>query len=209
MVHAPLDHLGQGKSFVLSSDDEDDLARVHDGLDADGECHAGHRGEVVVEKTAVVEDGLVGESLDAGAGGEGGAGLRVEGRGSADRSKAVSARSGCWGNRRPTHPLVSENLRDFRGEACTHLVERNVPIRADPAEEQLDPANSTDRSLVILAFLVQVLGLAIENVRVLGTRQSSQLATGIVWMNNDSRQRKSLTYSMSMSEKRFLNMKVW
>lgn len=67
MVDASLDHLTQGQRLVLSRHDENHLPRVHDGLDADGERHAGHGGEVVVEETAVVEDGLVGEGLDAGA----------------------------------------------------------------------------------------------------------------------------------------------
>ena len=49
----------------------------------------------------------------------------------------------------------------------THLVECDVPIRADPAEEQVNPPSSTDGGLVVLALFVEVFGLAVENVRVL------------------------------------------
>jgi hypothetical protein len=93
MVDASLDHLAQGQRLVLSRHDEHHLPRVHDGLDADGERHAGHSGEVVVEETAVVEDGLVGEGLDAGAGDEGGAGLRGF---SGDVGAGPMSRRGCW-----------------------------------------------------------------------------------------------------------------
>ena len=48
-----------------AGDDDDDLARVKHGLDADGEGHAGDLGDVVAEEAGVGEDGVVRERLDA------------------------------------------------------------------------------------------------------------------------------------------------
>ncbi len=59
MIHTPLDHMTQRQRLILPSHHEHNLPRVHDGLDADGERHTGDEGEVVVEESAVVEDGLV------------------------------------------------------------------------------------------------------------------------------------------------------
>jgi hypothetical protein len=42
-----------------------------------------------------------------------------------------------------------------------------MPIGSDPAEEQINAPSSTDGGLVVLALLVEVLGLAVEDVRVL------------------------------------------
>ena len=55
--------------------DDDDLAGVEDGLDADGEGHAGDLADVVAEEARVGEDGVVREGLDARAAREGRAGL--------------------------------------------------------------------------------------------------------------------------------------
>jgi hypothetical protein len=47
-----------------------------------------------------------------------------------------------------------------------------VPIGADTTEEKVDAANSLDPALVRLALLVQVLGLAVQEVGVLGAGRS-------------------------------------
>lgn len=78
VVDALLDAALEGEGLALAEDDDDDLAGLEDGLDADGEGHAGHLADVIVKEARVGEDGVVGERLDAGARGQAGAGL-VEG----------------------------------------------------------------------------------------------------------------------------------
>lgn len=73
VVDALLDGLGEREGLALAGDDDDDLARVEDGRDADGERHARDGGDVVVKEARVGEDGVVCERLDARARGEGGA----------------------------------------------------------------------------------------------------------------------------------------
>ena len=67
------DRFAQCKTLALTGDDDDDFARIKNGSDADGEGHPGDLGDVIVKEACVGEDGVVGESLDAGAGREGGA----------------------------------------------------------------------------------------------------------------------------------------
>lgn len=64
MVDAFLDTLCQRVCFVLSNDDDQDLPCIHDGLYTDGESHAGDFERVVVEEPRIVQDGIVGQSLD-------------------------------------------------------------------------------------------------------------------------------------------------
>lgn len=78
VVDALLDAVLEGEGLALADDDDDDLAGLEDGLDADGQGHAGHLVDVVVKEARVGEDGVVGQRLDAGAAGQAGAGL-VEG----------------------------------------------------------------------------------------------------------------------------------
>lgn len=59
VVDSALDHLAQSQCLVLTSDYQHDLSSVHDSLHADGESHTRHSGEIVVEESAVVQDGLV------------------------------------------------------------------------------------------------------------------------------------------------------
>ena len=117
MVHAALDCLAERERLALAGDDDDDLARVEDGGDADGEGHAGDGGDVVVEEAGVGEDGVVREGLDARARGEGRAGL----------------------------------------------VERDVPVLADAAEEELDAAVFFDLGFVGFAFADEVFGVGVED----------------------------------------------
>ena len=67
------DRFTQRKTLALAGDDDDDFARIKNGGDADGKGHPGDLGDVIVKEACVGEDGVVGESLDAGAGREGGA----------------------------------------------------------------------------------------------------------------------------------------
>ena len=67
------DRFTQRKTLALAGDDDDDFARIKNGGDADGKGHPGDLGDVIVKEACIGEDGVVGESLDAGAGREGGA----------------------------------------------------------------------------------------------------------------------------------------
>ena len=67
------DRFAQCKTLALTGDDNNDFARIKNGGDADGKGHPGDLGDVIVKEACVGEDGVVGESLDAGAGREGGA----------------------------------------------------------------------------------------------------------------------------------------
>ena len=73
VVDALLDGLAEREGLALAGDDDDDLARVEHGRDADGERHARDGGDVVVEEARVREDRVVCERLDARARGERGA----------------------------------------------------------------------------------------------------------------------------------------
>ena len=75
MVDAALDTFLQRERLVRTGDDDDDLPGLQHGLHADGQRHLRDLFEVIVEESAVGEDGVVGQRLDAGSGGEGGAGL--------------------------------------------------------------------------------------------------------------------------------------
>lgn len=66
VVHSVLNHLAQCQRLVLPSHHKHHLSCIHHRLHANRQGHAGHRREVVVEETAVVEDGLVCECLDPG-----------------------------------------------------------------------------------------------------------------------------------------------
>ena len=65
VVDAALDGLAERERLALAGDDDDDLAGVKHCLDADGEGHAGHLGDIVSEEARVGEDGVVRERLDA------------------------------------------------------------------------------------------------------------------------------------------------
>ena len=75
MVDPLLNRLAQRERLLQPGDHDDDLARVEHGRDADGQSHVRHLRDIVVEEARVGGDGVVGERLDARAGGEGGAGL--------------------------------------------------------------------------------------------------------------------------------------
>ena len=117
-ARALTDGLAEREALALAGDDDDDLARVEDGADADGERHARDGGDVVREEARVGEDGVVRERLDARA----------------------------------------------RGERRAGLVERDVPVLADPAEEELDPAVRADARLVARALADEVARVAVEDV---------------------------------------------
>lgn len=59
MVDSALDHLAQSQCLVLTGDDQHDLSSIHDSLYTDSKSHTRHCGEIVVEESAVVQDGLV------------------------------------------------------------------------------------------------------------------------------------------------------
>lgn len=67
MVNASFNALLQGLSFVYASHDDDNLSRIHNGLDADCQCSARHLGQIIVEEAGVGKDGVVGQGLDSGA----------------------------------------------------------------------------------------------------------------------------------------------
>ena len=75
MIDPLLNRLAQRERLLQPRDHDDDLPRVEHGRDADGQSHVRHLRDVVVEEARVGGDGVVGERLDARAGGEGGAGL--------------------------------------------------------------------------------------------------------------------------------------
>lgn len=107
----------------------DILCCVQDGCitgkhlrNTDGQGQVGDLGDIVVKEASVGDNGVVGESLDTGAGVEGGAGL----------------------------------------------VEGNVTIGTDTAQEELNATDSGDLLLVALALEIQVCCVSIEDVDVLG-----------------------------------------
>lgn len=120
VVDALLDAALQGGGLAGAEDDDDDLARLEHGLDADGEGHAGHLGDVVAEEARVGEDGVVGERLDA----------------------------------RP------------RRQAGPGLIEGDVAVLADAAEEQVDAAGRLDLLLVLHALGLEVRRVAVQDVHV-------------------------------------------
>lgn len=65
MIHRAFNHLTQCQALVLTSNHKYNLSGIHDCLNADGECHAGYEGEVIVEEPAVVKDGFVGKGLNS------------------------------------------------------------------------------------------------------------------------------------------------
>jgi hypothetical protein len=67
------DRFAQRKTLALTGDDDDDFARLKNGGNADSKGHPGDLGDVIVKEACVGEDGVISESLDAGAGREGGA----------------------------------------------------------------------------------------------------------------------------------------
>lgn len=71
VVDALLDRLGERERLALPGNDDNNLARLEHGRDANSERHARHRGDVVVEEARICEDRVVRERLDAGAGREG------------------------------------------------------------------------------------------------------------------------------------------
>lgn len=68
MVYSALDHLTESKCLVLASDDEHNFPGVHYCLDTNGQSHSRDSLEIIVEESAVVQDGLVSESLDPSSG---------------------------------------------------------------------------------------------------------------------------------------------
>jgi hypothetical protein len=58
--------------------------------------------------------------------------------------------------------------------ALTYLVEGNMAISTDTAQKEVNPSCLLDGSLVVLALLIQVFGVAIENVGVLGASISAE-----------------------------------
>lgn len=78
VVNTLLNTALEGKRLALAQDDDDNLAGLEDSLDTDGEGHAGHLVDVIVEEARVGEDSVVGKGLDTGTAGQRGTGL-VEG----------------------------------------------------------------------------------------------------------------------------------
>jgi hypothetical protein len=73
-------------------------------------------------------------------------------------------------SRMVSYARVFIRVRDVRDEPgygkgpakCrAHLVEGNVPVCANPAEKEIDPADGFDGQLIILALLVQVLRIPV------------------------------------------------
>ena len=54
-----------------------------------------------------------------------------------------------------------------RRNARAHLVESDMTVRPDTAEEEVDPSSLLDGDFVVLAFLVKIFGVAIEDVCIL------------------------------------------
>lgn len=54
-----------------------------------------------------------------------------------------------------------------------YLVERDVAVGTDTAQEEVDTAHSADLVLVLLALGVQVLGVSVQQMRVLRAAQES------------------------------------
>lgn len=53
-------------------------------------------------------------------------------------------------------------------KAVTYLIERDMPISADPSQKEIDTANSLNGSFVIFTFLVEIFSFTIQNVCVIG-----------------------------------------
>ena len=64
VVHPMFDRHAQRQRLALTGYDDDDFARLEDGLDAHRKCHAGHGGDVIIKEARVREDRVVRESLD-------------------------------------------------------------------------------------------------------------------------------------------------
>jgi hypothetical protein len=67
MIDTLFNCLAQGESLPLSSDDDNDLPAVKHCGDTDGERHARDCGDVIVKKTSIGKNSVVGESLDTSA----------------------------------------------------------------------------------------------------------------------------------------------
>lgn len=78
VVDALLNASLQSKGLALAENDDNDLACLKNGLDANSESHLGHFVNIAVEETRVGKDGVVGKCLDTSAAGKTGARL-VEG----------------------------------------------------------------------------------------------------------------------------------
>ena len=115
-----LDGHAQRERLTLAGNDHDDLARLEYRLDAHGERHARHGGDVVSEETGVGEYRVVRERLDARA----------------------------------------------RRQRGSRLVERDVAVLANPAKEELDPADGPDLLFVCIALTDKVGRVAVEDVHV-------------------------------------------
>ena len=78
VVYAALNAVTESASLVVSADEEENLLCVANGADANGKCGLGNLIGVVIEETGVNDEGVLGESANAGTGIKGGEGL-VEG----------------------------------------------------------------------------------------------------------------------------------
>lgn len=74
------------------------------------------------------------------------------------------------------HPHQRLDAR-ARRERRARLVERDVAVGADAAEEELDAAVGLDLALVLLALLLQILRIAIQQMHVLASNAEPQSAT--------------------------------
>lgn len=59
------DCLAKRERLALTSDNDDNLARVQDGLDTDGECHTRNFIDAPAKEACVRKDGVIGQGLDA------------------------------------------------------------------------------------------------------------------------------------------------
>ena len=70
MTDRLLDSVLEGTGFVMSVNHDEYLLGIHDGSYADGECGLGHQVDVVIEETAVGDDGIGGQFFLTRAAGE-------------------------------------------------------------------------------------------------------------------------------------------
>ena len=130
VVDALLDGVLEGTGLGMTVAENHHLAGCHDGADTDSEGLLGHLGDIVVEETAVGNDGVGGEGLDTGLAGEGRAGL-VEGDVAvgADAAHEEVDASGCL-----NHTLVAGTLgQEVGGIAVENM--NILGVNVDMVEE--------------------------------------------------------------------------
>jgi len=109
LVHPPFHHLSHGPRLCVPSRDDDDLFRVHDSLHADCQGLSRDQLEIVVEETAVGQDGFLREDDGSGPGDERGAWL-------VERNMAVWCQTGVT---EEPQSILARQLWKTKNEAMT------------------------------------------------------------------------------------------